>query len=383
MRYRQIVPLLQTSLTVAFTLALVPTIALCRPFIADLIGAGRGYRISIAILCLAAIVATPVAIKLSGSDASGYLAYLESFALGVSTLIAIVALRTAMLRKSSDGRGSAKGKPGDGYLGALGVVLAFLSLGLWVAARVNPVSLTPDATVIIVDENFWRVVADVVVPVSAVLVSAGVAIWLARRERHVALADRVDDRVRATEERGAERERSLAEREEERMRVAKEREEERMRVEADRVRVRVEESAESVLTVLAWFISADPTTSDWHAAGKFQALRAKIYTLQTLPDDDVQAFSVWLANEVTRGYKVADKCMDDMVGLTSDRSMQAALARAEHLEPFRHWVQFVMDAIVLWLRGDTSVEEIELASVSAASVRWLVPESPKTASSEK
>lgn len=187
----------------------------------------------------------------------------------------------------------------------------------------------------------WPVVADVVVPSAAVLVSSGVAVWLARAERKAAAVARA---------------------------------EERDLVEKARQRERVESALESLLGSLAWFVSADPAREDW--ATSIRGLRGQVYRVQALHDPASRSLGEWLAPEVERGVRTANGCLEKLKpdAVWSLESERAAMMRADIMTPFRRWVKSTMDFLVLWLRGDATIEEIRDWADAAAEAEWLFPD---------
>lgn len=179
-------------------------------------------------------------------------------------------------------------------------------------------------------------VADVVVPVSAVLVSAGVAVWLANRERKAAAAARVEERKLIVRER----------------RLAK-----------------TEEWFEQILGTLSWFISANPYRDDW--APQMRLLRGQAVVAQAVSERDLQEFGEWFAAEIERGLGEASRCFVQFGEARPRLSAEGVeLAVEQIMGPFRFWVKHTMDLVVIWLRGGTSVDEIRRMSDEVARVRW-------------
>lgn len=197
------------------------------------------------------------------------------------------------------------------------------------------------------DPSVWPLVADVVVPVSAVLVSSIVAIVLARLERKSAARDRDDERARAELER----------------------EQERARVEKERVRLKTEASFEKIVGTLAWFISAHPGWEEWQP--QMRLLRGQAKVAQAVPASEAQDFAVWFADEVHRGLKQAAWAMEQYGSAHENLhpdDMDAAVEQIMH--PFRSWVNFTMDLVVLWLRGETSLSDIKKMADGGAKLKW-------------
>ncbi|WP_449283220.1 hypothetical protein [Leucobacter sp.] len=189
--------------------------------------------------------------------------------------------------------------------------------------------------------DVWPVVADVLVPSAAVLVSAGVAIGLARAERKAAAIDRKTEREHA---------------------------------EKARQRRKVEDALEPLLGTLAWFVTADPAREDW--ATTTRALRGQVYLVQALPDLQSRGLGEWLALEIERGLHTANDCFDQIEpnAAWSASSEQAAMLRAEVMVPFRLWVKCTMDLLVIWLRGDADTAQVKAWADDAAGVGWVLPD---------
>lgn len=207
-------------------------------------------------------------------------------------------------------------------------------------------------------DSSWAVVADILVPAAAILVSTLLAIYLARRERIAAREDRELEREHAEAARVAEREL-----------VEQDRIREREQIEADRLRSKVEQTFEPILGTLAWFISASPAGDDW--LPQMRTLRGQAFIAQALPSGDSREFAGWFASEVERGFTQATQSFieyDAAQEHLSGEDLGFAVDRVMH--PFRSWVKNTMDLVVMWLRGSATLHEVRQIADGAAELEW-------------
>lgn len=174
-----------------------------------------------------------------------------------------------------------------------------------------------------IEVSGYRLVADVLVPVAAVLVSSGVAVWLARKERKDA--------------------------------------------QAARVRAQVEDSLRNLISHLSYFSAADPVKDPWEYEAALQRLRVEAFMVQSLPQKQYGRFGDWLAEELQRGLGEMVKANERIVADKPDRAERLL----EYMGSVRRWALSTGRLIVLWLRDDATAEELVRMSDQLASVDWV------------
>ncbi|MBD8102489.1 hypothetical protein [Plantibacter sp. CFBP 8775] len=186
--------------------------------------------------------------------------------------------------------------------------------------------------------SVWDIVTDAGIPSLALLVSAGIAIWLARSESKRAEKARVEEQTVAAQERLIEQEAAAQMRETERRTAREDRESERR-----------DRHLEELLEIYGFFVAANPQTESWLPI--MRRLRAKLVILQTIPS--ALALADWLVAESKRGTDAMAYAMENPYLDTPEDP--------EYMKwqgPMAQWAQDMMNSIASWMRGTVTDADI-------------------------
>lgn len=175
--------------------------------------------------------------------------------------------------------------------------------------------------------SVWEVVTDAGIPSLALLVSAGIAVWLARSENKRAQKARSEEQDAA----------------------ARARENERLATRDDRNAERRDRHLEELLEIYGFFIAANPATESWLPV--MRRLRAKLVILQTIPSARVLAD--WLVEEGPRGTRAMERAMENPYLATPEDPNYM-----QWHGPMAQWAQDMINSIASWMQGTVTDAEI-------------------------